>query len=156
MLGNYGAADAMTLNGVARYVAGNLERQARNEVDAVSAMERFRNSWTFDASALPYHQDLATTMYDVGLAGNDADTEVNRASNSSAPSSSWWGDIITPFVTQIGMGAGGRIAGVNPWAGPPQLSPAPPAGMPPWAKVALAAGGLLVGGVVLSMVLKRR
>lgn len=154
MLGNYGAADALTLNGVARFVAGNMERQARDEVSASDAVGRMLNSFTFDASQLPYHRDLATTMYDVGLSG-DGDELVNRASSSSAPSSSWWGDIIKPFVTQIGMGAGGRIAGVNPWAGPPVVLPPAP-GMPTWAKVALAAGGVLVGGVILSSVLKRR
>lgn len=153
MLGNYGAADAMTLNGVARFVADNMERQARDELSAVEGTQKFLNTFSFDASQLPYHRDLATSVYAAGLQG-DEDLETNRASSSSAPSSSWW-DVFKPFVTQIGMGVGGRIAGQNPWAQPMQPAPAPPPGMPAWAKLALAGGGVLVGTLLIGRLLRR-
>lgn len=86
--------------------------------------------------------------------------QAKKAAQTSAGSSadaSWWGSIIKtvagPVASGIGLGIGGKIAGVNPWAKPPMYSPLTQ--MSTTTKLLLAGGGILVGGYVLSRLLKR-
>ena len=80
---------------------------------------------------------------------DDSDaTEPNSSSQGS-----WWTDVLKTFAGPLAMGLGGRIAGQNPWAKPPVVMASPP--MSSTTKLAIAGGAILVGGLVLSRILKK-
>jgi hypothetical protein len=166
---NIPAAYQLTLPGYAEGIARAAGMRARNLYDANLGFQTMLNTQTFDASTIPIHQDLATTIYGGSLSGlGEADTDVNwdqvQAINDifesgaflppdntddTAPSknedSSWWTDILKTFAGPVALGVGGRIAGQNPWAKAPVIaSPAMTTGM----KVALI-GAAVLGGVYL-------
>lgn len=81
--------------------------------------------------------------------GDDRDATEPNGNDSG----SWWTDVLKTFAGPLAMGIGGRIAGQNPWAKPPVVMASTP--MSSTTKLVLAGGALLVGGLVLSRILKK-
>jgi hypothetical protein len=179
---NFAAAKSLTLPGYASAVAAGARTRGKELYAANAAFQLMLNSNAFDASTIPLHRDLATAIYklrdDGTLSGLGDDSYLDQVYTndfwnqiSSSPilnppddtpaieppgssDNSWWTDILKTFATPIALGVGGRIAGQNPFAKPTVVVPATQ--MSSTTKLALAAGGLLVGGYVLSRILKKK
>lgn len=178
---NFQAAKSLTLPGYAAAVANGAKTRGQELYAANRAFQLMLNTGSFDASTIPLHRDLATAIYNLrndsslsGLGDNYLDQVMsddfwNQISSSpilnppddipaveppGQSDNSWWTDILKTFAGPIAMGVGGKIAGQNPWAKPTIVAPA--SQMSATTKLVLAGGGLLVGGYILSRILKKK
>lgn len=171
--GNLPVARSLTLPGYAAAVAGGARKRGLYLKAANTAFQTSLDTQTFNPARIPYSVQLATQMYrlnglgdltaqdlqnaqdvlDTYAADSPGDTQTSPPATSD---SSWWTDVLKniagPLASGVGMGVGGKIAGVNPWAKP--VAPALP-GMSATTKMVLAGGGILVGAFVLSKLLKK-
>lgn len=149
---------------VALMLNNDVFNGARNSYHKILAADMYQLNGLGDDVTPPAFDDGSSDTYDLDFVNSlsqfmSSDAKAANAQTSAPEStdSGFWGSIVKtiagPLATGVGLGVGGKIAGVNPWA-KPVIAPGS-APMSTTTKLLLAGGGILVGGYVLSRLLKK-